>query len=499
MSPGPPSVYSTPLPENRTHREGSLRSLQRPNCERSASTPAVPTLTAYKTPPAGPPDITARDLSKEELKRNYSCDSLWNFEEQPLPPMPQMTGFGRYRRAVDASAQWRMEHLQRHLGDVGGVIVNALGDCPPIGLDSETWRQYRVQHSRANSSASSHSSGSGLPSGGASDYLDVVTGTRISRGFCASNTSSAASSLKEGSGHFRRDSNLSKTSMTSPSSDGDAKRSHRSSRTSPYHASTTSMSHLTAISELQETTANAPRKMEKPCVFYENANTEHALASDDDDDFDWADMLEVGGGGGNSSNLTRRLERTSSCKAVPEMRPTLARQRTTSSERPKPRSSKKLAPDRSRTIRAPSRPNQRRPHFQKRHSNGDKSVLQEGSPQRNEKESERAASNVEDDAQDPKPQATHDHLQHLAVRNMGVATVQSAETISATPSPEQLLDNPTASLRSDTSGETLFARGKGKANDPPARQLRQRSNTVRRVRVESPSECGRKTHETITE
>ncbi|KIW31520.1 hypothetical protein, variant [Cladophialophora immunda] len=322
----PSSLWSAAISEDsRKPREGVLRTAQRPNYERSSSTPAVTHVTPRRSP-SGPPDITARSLSQEELKRNYSSENFWDTKIHPLPPMPEMTGFGKYRRAVNASPEWQLEHLHKHLYDMSDIIVGHLGSQPPVGLDPETWNQYRTQYARTTSFASSRSSTTGLESAIASEYLDPVTGTKITRGFSASTTSSAASSFKEGSITFRRDSSFSKSSMTSPLSDVDVKGSRRPSRTSSYHASITSMHHLTAISEIQEPFTNLPRKIEKPCVFDANGNTESALASDEDEELEWEDMLEVGGA--NISNLTKRLDRTSSSRAMSHIKPALNRPRT---------------------------------------------------------------------------------------------------------------------------------------------------------------------------
>ncbi|KAH0843136.1 hypothetical protein AYO21_03427 [Fonsecaea monophora] len=322
----PSSLWSAAIPEEaRKPREGVLRTSQRPNYERSCSTPAVNHVTPRRSP-SGPPDITARSLSQEELKRNYSADSFWDTKIHPLPPMPEMTGFGKYRRAVNASPEWQLEHLHKHLYDMSDIIVGHLGSLPPAGLDSGIWDEYRTHHARTTSFASSRSSTTGLESAVASEYLDPVTGTKITRGFSASTISSAASSFREGSITFRRDSSFSKSSMASPMSDIDVKGSRRPSRTSSYHTSMTSMNHLTSISEIQEPFTTFPRKIEKPCEFDANGNTESALASDEDEELEWEDMLEVGGA--NMSNLTKRLDRTSSSRAMSQMKPALTRPRT---------------------------------------------------------------------------------------------------------------------------------------------------------------------------
>ncbi|KAK5455315.1 hypothetical protein LTS15_006035 [Exophiala xenobiotica] len=362
----PPSLYGSPNPNRRKARNESLISAPRLECIRSISTPAVPAL-AEKLPSRSP-DIPTFDLSKEEVKRNYSCNGEWKLKDQPAIPLPEMTGFGRYRRAVNASRDWQLDRAERSLHEMKTFVFDQLGDCPPVGMDAEIWRGFRAQHSRSSSIASSVSSSS----------VEETTGTKISRGFCASTTSSAASSFKDLASQHRRDSNLSKTSITSPSSDGDSKPIRPSNR-APFsrHASTTSISPLAVISELQEMAANPQRKTEKACRFYENANNESAVASDEDEEFAWNDMLELGGG---ASNLSKRLhQRTSSSKSKANVKPTLTRQRTISQERPKSRASNSRRPplDRSKTIKASNRASNVRFHVPRRTSDHERSNSQE--------------------------------------------------------------------------------------------------------------------------
>lgn len=293
--------------------------------------------------------------------------------------MPEMTGFGRYRCSVNAPAEWQFERAVRSLHDMKGIIVDHLGDCPPLGMDADVWRDYRAQHSRASSFASSHSSHSAVGHSVATEYLDAATGTKVSRGFCASTTSSAASSLKDGTSESRRDSNLSKTSMTSTSSNGDTKPMRRSRRISPLsrHASTTSISPLAVISELQEIASKAPRKIEKPCTFDESGNNDNAVASDDDDELQWGDMMELDTGS-NEGNLAKRLaQRSSSSRSKSSARPNLTRQRTTSSERPKPRPSttRRTVVDRIKTVKATTRACHVRFQVPRKPSDSDKPAL----------------------------------------------------------------------------------------------------------------------------
>ncbi|KIX95411.1 uncharacterized protein Z520_08928 [Fonsecaea multimorphosa CBS 102226] len=298
-----PSVWSPAVSaESRRPREGALRRVsQRPNYERASSTPPVTHVTPRRSP-SGPPDITARSLSQEDLKRNYSSESFWDHSKHPLPPLPEMTGFGKYRRAVNASPEWQLEHLHKDIYDLSDIICGHLGSQPPVGLDPEIWNQYRTHYARTTSFVSSRSSKASTEPTVAIEFYNPVTGTKITRGFSASTitatisaSTSPASSFTD-SNPFRSDSSFSKSSMASPMSDVHAKsghiRSRRSSRNSSYHTSMTSMNPLSAISEIQEPFTNLGRKIEKPCLFDMNGNTESALASSDEDDDEdlWEDM-----------------------------------------------------------------------------------------------------------------------------------------------------------------------------------------------------------------
>ncbi|ETI22080.1 hypothetical protein G647_06151 [Cladophialophora carrionii CBS 160.54] len=169
------------------------------NLQRTQSTPAVTTV------PSG---------SLDDLKRTYSEPGI-------AIPWPQMTGFGGYRRAVDASASWQLNYLEQRLKLDGDIIAGFLGEHnPPVGIDLQIWQQYlntkvkvRAKVQRrwpANIVTTSASSGtlSSTPPGtpitdASSEYTDPVTGTRVVRGFTIadsttiSNTSSAASSYNK--------------------------------------------------------------------------------------------------------------------------------------------------------------------------------------------------------------------------------------------------------------------------------------------------------------
>jgi len=472
--------------------------VQPPHFERSASSPLLPAITSFKSP-CSPPDITARDLTRDELKRNYSQNNVWNIDEQPLPPMPQMRGFGRYRRSVDAPVEWQMEHLDRHFSDVKGLIVNHLGDNPPAGLDQHSWRMYRAHHSRTNSAASSRSSDRDRPNTVAEEYFDIKTGTRVSRGFCASTTSSANSSFKEGSSHYRRDSNLSSLSMTSPNSDIDQKYTCRTSRSAQFgrrvsqQGSSVSMIGLAAIQETQETGLQPIRKLEKPCVFDDVGNTESAVASDDDEDneLDWTDMLEVGGAT-QTSNLAKQLERTSISKTGSNTRPSLIRQRTTSDEKNGSRGLKRRIFERGRPGRAAVRVPAQHHQLQRKQTESTTKLAKERAQEAEcEKTHARSAEHL--------TSGENSKAINLSAKLSGMDPLPIPKKISSTSgdsgsdrmasavsSPEQIASHILSSTRSDTSHETLFISRQCKEEAQPSFRGRYRSGTASTIR---PGHC----------
>lgn len=290
---------------------------------------STPTITSFPAEVSGSSsDVTACEPDKVPVKKNYSCNGEWEYKDYPVINLPEMTGFGRYRRSVNAPKEWQMQHAQRSLHELKDSVVAHLGDCPPAGMDADVWRGFKAQHARSSSVVSTTSSTS----------IDEITGTKISRGFFPSGASSAESSFREFSSQCRRDSNLSKASVTSPSTDGESSVVSPQSkpiRFSPpkairppgrrqysRHTSTTSISPLAVINEVQEINAPPRRKIEKALKFDDHANNESAVASDDDDEFEWADMLELGGG---ASNLTNRLRQQPSSKAQADVTSTATR------------------------------------------------------------------------------------------------------------------------------------------------------------------------------
>ena len=153
--------------------------------------------------------------SLDELKRTHS-ESHFGVV---LPELPRMTGFGKYRRGVNASPAWQLAHLEKNYINDGDIIADFLGDQPPFGMDPEIWRQYRttkvqqIKDSRLSGHHIFPSSrqnsfvvtppGSRTPvTDASSQYTDPMTGTKVVRGFTVansatiSNASSAASAGK---------------------------------------------------------------------------------------------------------------------------------------------------------------------------------------------------------------------------------------------------------------------------------------------------------------
>ena len=170
---------------------------EEPVLKRTLSTPAVANLPMSE--------------DQEELRRSYSDSHVKDTHVKiPVPPLPQMIGFGKYRRAVDASTSWQLNHLEQKLNHDGDIIAKFLGDEPPMGLDADVWHQYRttrIRHlkdspSTASSIYRSPARSSSAPiSDVASEYTDPTTGTKVVRGFTisksitTSRTTSAASSV----------------------------------------------------------------------------------------------------------------------------------------------------------------------------------------------------------------------------------------------------------------------------------------------------------------
>lgn len=165
-----------------------------PGLHRTLSTPAVASF---------PPNLL------NDFKRT-------NSESQVANPLPELTGFGAYRRGAHASISWQLNHLEEKFKNDGDIIAQFLGDHPPLGTDAKVWQEYckRNAHKHKSRQASVHTfRSSRSPSSAASsapkvdacsEYTDPKTGTKVYRGFSTSqsitisNSSSPAGSGRKG-------------------------------------------------------------------------------------------------------------------------------------------------------------------------------------------------------------------------------------------------------------------------------------------------------------
>lgn len=235
------------------------------------------------TPP-GPPDITAWDLSQEELKRTYSHDSVWDTKSQPLPPLPRMVGLGAYRRAADAPLGWQVEQLRRRNYGMPPAVAEQLSSLS-MGPSEEAISTYRKNSLRSDSFASSKTSLSDLSDGQIrySPYrerVDPKTGTRFTYGFGPSTPSSAASSFK--ASHLRKTSAQSSLSTGSDAEQKLVQLIRAPSLVFPKAPELAGL--LTTIPEVKA------KKTEKPCAFGDSGDNDEAFVSDDSEDEDWQDV-----------------------------------------------------------------------------------------------------------------------------------------------------------------------------------------------------------------
>jgi hypothetical protein len=269
-------------------------------------------------------------LTSEELKKTYSSDNVWNSETQPLPPLPQLTGFGRYRCSTNAPKEWQLERAEKDLFNIASLVVNHLGDCPPAGMAPEIWKDYKIQQDKAYSTTRRRQTGCGYKCVVQTQYVAPKTGTKVTHGFAAATATispppSAASSFKDGSCLHKRDSNESSNTSPSKGSDYDCfGPSHHSSRSSFgfVHPRNRSMSPTKEAQEYftnmpgprtrnfamrrgyianndshlwvtDEEFANLPprqpnlppRKIAKPCEFSDDTNNDDAWITDDDEEY----------------------------------------------------------------------------------------------------------------------------------------------------------------------------------------------------------------------
>ncbi|EXJ58947.1 hypothetical protein A1O7_06378 [Cladophialophora yegresii CBS 114405] len=253
-----------------TTQRSNGAALYEANLQRTQSTPAVGTV-----PVAG----------LDDLKRTYSEPRIG-----VAIPLPEMTGFGGYRRAVDASAEWQLNHLEQRLKVDGDIIAGFLGEHnPPVGIDPQIWQQYlntkvkvraKVHRrwptsivtttDRAASTGTMSSTEPGTPiTDASSEYTDPVTGTRVVRGFTIgdsttiSNTSSAASSYNKNKRGFG----------------GNNERNDKQGLVSAYRRVTTSCREIGLNAAAQGC-----------AISSDDEKDDEEYDSEDDEDSEWEDM-----------------------------------------------------------------------------------------------------------------------------------------------------------------------------------------------------------------
>ena len=131
----------------------------------------------YLTRP-GPPDISCADIPEEQMSRTYSRSCVWDPKTNPVPPMQEMEGFGRFRRSVHADADWELRKFRGELQTLGPAAVQHLGDFEIAKLKTGVMKTIRTP---------SHTS---LVS--RSDSDETSTDPRVCRGFHPSKASHGA-------------------------------------------------------------------------------------------------------------------------------------------------------------------------------------------------------------------------------------------------------------------------------------------------------------------
>ena len=219
--------------------------------------------------PTGAPDITANDLTPEQLARTYSTDHLWDIKLQPLPPLPLMRGLGAHRHAVNAPIEWQRQRLEkRHNFLPSQLIDHAIG--LDLGYDAAAVSQYRNSSLRSESFASSKSSFSDYTDSPVEESICPKTGTRFQRGFIPSGPQSMTSSYSSP--------RLPKASLFNSSSGSRGE--------SELTRSGVTRSFMNQTDRTTKTLRLMPefKKVERPCEFKNDDNAESAFISDDEED-----------------------------------------------------------------------------------------------------------------------------------------------------------------------------------------------------------------------
>lgn len=215
--------------------------------------------------PSGPPDISCADISQEQFARTYSRSCVWDPQINPVPPIQEMEGFGRFRRSVHADANWELSKFCADLQALGPAAVQHLGDFEIAELKHGV-----MDHIRTSSYTS-------LASRSGSESEKTSTGARICRGFTPFKTSLTASS-SEGCSD-----SLGRNKSCTTSLDGN----EGTSGQLPPPAKHTSFLRFdngpAPLATIDESTGKLPKKRTVPLIFDTQGTVDVAI---DDDEYE---------------------------------------------------------------------------------------------------------------------------------------------------------------------------------------------------------------------
>ena len=210
----------------------------------------------------GPPDISCADIPEEQLSRTYSRSCIWDPQTNPVPPIQEMEGFGRFRRSVHADANWELTKFRGDLQQLGPAAIHHLGDFEIARLKSGVMNNIRVPSSTSLASRS--------------DSEGSSTGPRICWGFTPSRTSLATKSSKDRSNPMSHNGSV----VTSPDRNGGRSRQLQS------HSKRTSFLRLdpspVPLAKIDET-VDVQGKRIVPLIFNTQGTADEVI---DDDEYE---------------------------------------------------------------------------------------------------------------------------------------------------------------------------------------------------------------------
>ena len=296
---------------------------------------------------------TAQSEGEAPLNKVFSFNYVWESEKS------NFRGMGRHTISVNATPEDQMNHLHRTMSDLTPGMVQQLGDFRTSGIDPSVWQTY--SKSRTESVTSSASSFCSTKTLYHREHPDPNRRVTVTRGFAPTLISSSSSSIGDyGTSHYRKDSTVSMTSMSSDG--GEPRRRRRKSRHASMPVSDSSNnSPLTTITENPDVPERLQQKQERACEFDESSNNDSAVASStSSDERAW---MPVGKATEQRSHLTKQIERN--IKENHNKRQ-LTRPRIRSGDPTKPRQAGKPIVERSRTVKHVERPVGRRAQSPKR-------------------------------------------------------------------------------------------------------------------------------------